>query len=256
MRLDDTAFRRDSGAPRPSPDLPPAYTLVTLREAGDAFAHACRVAQTAGAGTLVWVRRFDLVEFAVVLEPAEPLVTARRVFFAGMAALGDAVASISPPGKRISFDWPDTIRLDGARLGGGRLGWPKPLREEDVPPWLVFAAMLIASKQGAGEPGLTPGSTSLEKEGCEIGDHGVLIESFARYLMRSFDIWVERGFDVVADNYLARLRRPRPGGRFGIRENGDLIVAGAGEARVEQVALVPALKAAVWLDNNTRMPVL
>jgi len=37
----------------------------------------------AGAGTLVWVRRYDLVEFAVVLEPDEPLVSARRAFFAG-----------------------------------------------------------------------------------------------------------------------------------------------------------------------------
>ena len=57
-------------------DLPPGYTLVALREFGDAFAHGCEIAAEAGAGTLVWVRRYDLVEFAVVLEPDEPL--ARR----------------------------------------------------------------------------------------------------------------------------------------------------------------------------------
>ena len=50
-------------------DLPPPYRLVTLREAGDAFEHACAMAPEAGAGTLVWVRRFDVAEFAVVLEP-------------------------------------------------------------------------------------------------------------------------------------------------------------------------------------------
>src|SRR5262249_6144518 len=50
-------------------DLPPGYTLVALREHGDAFAHACAIAAKAGAGTLVWVRRYDLVEYAVVLEP-------------------------------------------------------------------------------------------------------------------------------------------------------------------------------------------
>ena len=54
-------------------DLPPGYTLVALRELGDAFAHGCEIAAEAGAGTLVWVRRYDLVEFAVVLEPDEPL---------------------------------------------------------------------------------------------------------------------------------------------------------------------------------------
>ena len=62
-------------------DLPPGYTLVALRERGDAFARACEIAAEAGAGTLVWVRRYDLVEFAVVLEPDEPLVSARRALF-------------------------------------------------------------------------------------------------------------------------------------------------------------------------------
>ena len=60
-------------------DLPPGYTLVALRELGDAFAHASEIAAEAGAGTLVWVRRYDLVEFAVVLEPDEPLRSGRLV---------------------------------------------------------------------------------------------------------------------------------------------------------------------------------
>ena len=64
--------------------LPPAFRLVTLRESGDAFAHAKANAATEGAGTLVFVGRFDLVEFAVVLEPDEPLRHARRAFYAGM----------------------------------------------------------------------------------------------------------------------------------------------------------------------------
>jgi len=62
----------------PKLDLPPPFTLVTLREVGDAFAHAITVAPEQGAGTLVYVGRFDLAEFAVVLEPDEPLRTARR----------------------------------------------------------------------------------------------------------------------------------------------------------------------------------
>ena len=54
-------------------DLPPGFRLVTLREVGDAFAHARANAAELGAGTLVYVGRFDLAEFAVVLEPDEPL---------------------------------------------------------------------------------------------------------------------------------------------------------------------------------------
>ena len=39
-------------------DLPPPYTLVRLREGGEAFAHALGIAGESGAGTLVWLVRF------------------------------------------------------------------------------------------------------------------------------------------------------------------------------------------------------
>src|SRR5947208_5037984 len=122
-------------------DLPPGYTLVALREAGDAFAHGCAIAAEAGAGTLVWVRRYDLVEFAVILEPNEPLISARRAFFAGMNATADAIAAHCPPEREVSFTWPDTICFDGGMLGGARLGWPAQCAENDVPSSLVFCVM-------------------------------------------------------------------------------------------------------------------
>src|SRR5258706_3505372 len=104
---------------KPALDLPPPFRLLTLREVGDAFAHATRVAAQEGAGTLVYVGRFDLVEFAVVLEPDEPLKTARRSLYAGVAALGDALAVHAPPELPITFDWPDAVRVNGGIVGGG-----------------------------------------------------------------------------------------------------------------------------------------
>jgi len=73
-------------------DLPPPFRPVALREVGDAFAHACAHAVELGAGTLVFVGRLDLAEFAVILEPEEPLATARRAFYVCMVALSDAPA--------------------------------------------------------------------------------------------------------------------------------------------------------------------
>src|SRR5262250_2787982 len=119
-------------------DLPPPFRPVTLREVGDAFAHAIAVAAQDGAGTLVHVGRFDLAEFAVVLEPDEPLREARRVLYAGLTALGDALAVHAPPKKPINFDWPATVRIDGGLVGGARLAWPANTDEDAVPAWLVF----------------------------------------------------------------------------------------------------------------------
>src|SRR5438105_1546063 len=47
-------------------DLPPPFRLVTLREAGDAFAHAMRIAPETGAGRLVeaFARHFMVTHVA------------------------------------------------------------------------------------------------------------------------------------------------------------------------------------------------
>src|SRR5712691_4423975 len=123
-------------------NLPRPFRLVVLREVGDAAAHAAAHAGEFGAGTLVFVGRFDLAEFAVVLEPEEPLAGARRVFYAGMAALVDALAALAPPETPIAIDWPDALSIDGGLVGGGRLLWPAGAAENAVPEWLVFGAQI------------------------------------------------------------------------------------------------------------------
>src|SRR5215472_7665054 len=160
-----TRLRRSS---KPALDLPPPFRLVTLREVGDAFAHAMRVAAHEGAGTLVHVGRFDLAEFAVVLEPAEPLRGARRALYAGLVALGDALAAHAPPERPLTFDWPDAVRVDGALVGGARLGWPQEASENEPPDWLVFAAMIRTVAMAEGEPGLRPLSSALDAEGFDL----------------------------------------------------------------------------------------
>jgi hypothetical protein len=238
--------------PAPAVDLPPAYRLVTLREAGDAFAHACAIGGDAGAGTFVWARRFDVVDFAVVLEPEEALATARRALLVGMSALADAVGVHGTPEMSSTFEWPDTLLYDGARLGGGRLAWPESCGEGDTPAWLVFGAMLIASKHGAGDPGLTPDSTSLEDERFEPEAAARIAESFARHLMAAFDAMADEGFGPIAARYAARLVG-EPGEHATIEPNGDLRIC-AGNGAQRRVPLAPALRAPAWLDSATGTP--
>src|SRR5262245_5727520 len=244
---------------RPALDLPPPFRLVTLREVGDAFAHATRVAGEEGAGTLVYVGRFDLAEFAVVLEPEEALGTARRAFYAGMTALADALAVYAPPEKPISFDWPDAVRVDGGLVGGGRLGWPADADENATPPWLIFGAMIRTVAMGEGEPGLHPLGSALETEGFDDLGSGRLVESFARHLMVATDTWQEKGFAEVAKNYLARLAPSSVGeGNAGVRrdiaDNGDLLVRRMTLATPERRSLVEALAKPSWLDPETGGP--
>jgi len=235
----------------PELDLPPPFRLVTLREVGDAFGHALTIASEAGAGTLVWVGRFDLVEFALVVEPDEPLAGARRTFYAGMAALADALLVHAPPEKLIAFDWPDAIFVDGGLIGGARLGWPAGAGEDAPPDWLVFGAMIRTVTNAAGEPGLRPFAAALEEEGFDDLGPGRLVASFARHFMVVVDAWKESGFSAVAKSYLQWLP-VESGVRRDIDANGDLLVRRRGET--ERRALLPRLAEAAWLDPQTGGP--
>jgi biotin-(acetyl-CoA carboxylase) ligase len=237
----------------PELSLPPPFTLVTLREVGDAFAHAVEIAPQQGAGTLVYVGRFDLAEFAVVLEPDEPLRTARRAHHMGMVALIDALLSHAPPEKPVAIDWPDAIRVDGGLVGGGRLAWPQGAREDEPPEWLVFGAMIRTVSMSDGEPGLNPLAAALEEEGFTDFTAGSLVESFSRHLMVHLDAWQERGFGAVANEYLQRLPRDK-GLRCDIDESGDLLLRRTGKVEVERRKLAPALAQPTWLDPATRGP--
>lgn len=233
--------------------LPPGFTAVGLRELGDAFEKACEIAADRGAGTLVWTRRFDLVEVAVVLEPEEELATARRAIFAGMNAAADALAAFCPPEKPIVLAWPDTILLDGGLIGGMQLAWPEQAPETEPPDWMVLGLMMRLMMSAA------PASrdrTSLEAEGFDMLEPAELIGSFARHLMVHFDTWHEKGFTPVGAAYLSRLS-PEKGTRRGIDANGDLLIHRPGKTGpAERRPLVPALAECCWLDPSTREPLI
>ena len=221
-------------------DLPPPFRLVALRESGDAFAHATAQAAELGAGTLVFVGRFDLAEFAVVLEPEQPLRQARLAFHAGMVALCDAIAAQAPPEKPISIAWPDAVHVDTGLIGGGRLGWPAGTAEESVPDWLVFGATIRTVWLGADEAGLHPLSTTLAEEGFAEVDSGTLTESFTRHLMVTLDRWQEAGFAPIARDYLDKLGRDAP---RGLDDDGNLLLPGG-----SRQDLAAALTGPSWLD--------
>jgi hypothetical protein len=182
-------------ADTPSLMLPPAFRpLRLLASAGTAHDRACALAraEAEAAGTLVVGARPGVIDLAVVLAPEEPLAVARRVGLVGLTALAEAVGSHAPPDKPLILDSSGALVFDRARLGGARLAWPLGCAEDAVPDWLVFSAMLIASNREAGDPGHTPGSTSLEEEGFEAGGDA-LVESFARHLLRGLSLWAEDG---------------------------------------------------------------
>jgi biotin-(acetyl-CoA carboxylase) ligase len=244
-------MRQASAAIEAELRLPPSFTPVRLRERGDAFAHAVSIAAEQGAGTLVHVGRFDLAEFALVLEPEEPLGSARLAFYAGMMALTEALIAYAQPETLVEICWPDAITVNFGLVGGGRLAWPQGVAETEVPPWLVFGGMIRTNLMDLNEPGLNPSVTSLDQEGFEDVQTGEVIASFARNFMVALDGWKEKGFVAVARSYLELTPREEGLSRS-IAENGDLLERRGGN--LERRAFLPALEKAQWYDPQTKAP--
>lgn len=236
---------------RREPVLPPGFSLVTLRESGDAFEHARTIADEAGAATLVWVRRFDIVEFAVVLEPDAILAEARLAHYLAMNALADALAIHSPPERPVLFRWPDALTYDLGLIGGGRLAWPADCSEKQVPDWLVFGAMVRATTMSPFQPGQT--GVGMAEEGFEEVDAVDLIEAFARHLMLGVSRWQAEGAKPTVRRWLDRLEKVM-GVRHGIEPNGDLVATS--QYGTEREGLVEALARVDWLDRESGGPKL
>lgn len=185
--------------------LPPPYTLVRAKGA-DVLEEAAALAPDMGAGTLVLHQAPGLLAFAVVLEPEEPLEQAQMAFILGMTALGDALAAHCPPERPVRFVWPDELRYDKARLGGGRFRLAPDSAPGKVPEWMVFAAELIADRDHLEHPGAFPDSLSLKED--EFDPPEAILSTFASYMMLYFDRWAHDGLESVTNRYLVRIDPP------------------------------------------------
>ncbi len=223
--------------------LPPPFELVGLREAGDAFGHAIQIAAERGAGTLVWARRFGLAEFAVVLEPQEPLRLARCAIYAGANALADVLAAHAPPQQAITLDWPGSARVDGVLVGGVRLAWPNG-SENGPADWMVLGVMVRTVVMKADEPGLRPLLGGLDEHGFQELSPAVLIEDWARHFKRELAEWDELGFGAVRRRWLERASASS----ISITDEGDALQQDG------RRLLADALVQPAWLDPATGAP--
>ena len=141
--------------------------------------------------------------------------TARRALYAGMTALTDALIAAAEPETAIAIAWPDAITVNRGLVGGGRLAWPQGVGEDEVPPWLVFGAMVRVQSTTGQEPGANPQVTALAEEGFSGVMSHEIVESFARHFMVAIDAWQESGFAAVAKTYFERFAaREGPAPRY------------------------------------------
>ena len=158
------------------------------------------------------------------------------------------------PETAITVDWPDSILVNGGLVGGGRLGWPQGVKEDETPPWLVFGAMIRTASLAGIEPGVSPHTTALEEEGFTDLLAGQLVESFARHFMVYVDSLAGRRLQHGGAALSRAAAAPRRALRRDIDDNGDLLMRRMGKTEIERQALLPRLAKPAWLDPATKGP--
>jgi biotin-(acetyl-CoA carboxylase) ligase len=258
--LDRLAAMVHSGAvPRPGwnlalmsdPRLPPLYRLTVAEAGSDAFARALDLAAgPAEDGTIVWGRRPDRLDSAIVFRPETPLPEALPVIYSVALGLGDAIGALAPPIVAVHYRWPDRIEVNGALAGGLRAGWSVDTTG-DASAWLVVGVvLLVAAPTAAAE------RTTLQDEGCTEITTTALLESFARHALAWINRWQADGFAPVREAWRSRaagldgevalaLDNGPVAGRFaGLDDHGNLLLTI--DRRTQTVTLADALRRPSW----------
>lgn len=203
-------------APGSAPLFPPRLRGEEARPGEDVLDRAAqRAALGIDPGLIVWRAGGETVEAAVVLAPEVPLERAMGAVLAVANGLGDAIGALAPPEVAVHFDWPDGLRVNGARAGGfrARASTDDPAAEPD---WLAIAIRVDLLPPVPPTGDVATDATGLYAEGCGEIAAVPLIESWSRHML----VWLNR----LEDDGLAPVHRDWRARAWGMGE--DLAAGG------------------------------
>ena len=221
------------------PSFPPL--LRGEEVAGDPLGQAASRAMTgADPGLLVWARRADAMQAAIVLAPEQPLAEAIGVFLAAPVALGDALGALAPPEVAVHYVWPGGILVNGAGCGRARAA-AATADPAAVPDWLVLGVEMPFLPPEGREGGENPDETCLFAEGCGEVPPLALLESWSRHMLVRIRSFVDDGIAPLHAAWRARAwkmgeRLPDGSGVFiGLDEHGGMLVEADGTTRLRPI---------------------
>ena len=235
----------------PEADRPVLPPLLRGEAApGDPFPVAvARARAGADPGLIVHRVRPDRLAAALVLAPEAPLGQAMAMVFAVANGFADAFGAQAPSEVAAQFDWPATIRINGARCGGLRAAasTAEPAAEPD---WLVIGLDLPFFAPAEAEPGDTPDTTTLWEEGCTEIEPMSLLESWSRHTLvwihewleggmpRLHEMWCGRAFSIGKDVEQILGGQSHAGHFLGLDEAGGMLLKSGGETRLLPLTLM------------------
>ena len=188
-----------------SPQLPPGLRLISFDEIDSTNSEALRrLGGGEPPGAVFWARRQtagrgrrgrswdspagNLYATLTVAVPAGR--PAGQFAFVAALAVGDAVRTVLPAGRRVRYKWPNDLLLDSAKLGGILIEGPAG---NAGPAALAVGFGINVASSPAGAANLNGAGATVEAL------LGAICSAFERWA----DIWESRGFAPLRAAWLA-----------------------------------------------------
>ena len=189
------------------PGLPDGYRLAAFEEIDSTNAEALRrVEKGDGPGTVIWARRQTAGRgrrgrqwqspagnlYATLIAALPPDGEPGHLAFLAALAAGEAVGASLPPGRHLSYKWPNDLMLEGAKLGGILI---EAGRTPD-------GATLYAVGLGINVASAPDGAAYLDATGARTTVEQLLF-AVCRAYARWMEVWSARGFAPLRAAWLA-----------------------------------------------------
>lgn len=177
------------------PTFPPLFTGEAAPKGLAPFDKAISAAVIGcDPGLLIYARRDDALEAALVLAPERPLSQAISIVFAPAVGLVDSLGALGPPETAVHHVWPGRFRVNGAFCGSLRAA--ASTTDPDVEPdWLVIG--IDVPLLPLGEGGENPTNTCLYLEGFADQTVTELLESWSRHTLTWIHRWLSDGIEPL-----------------------------------------------------------
>jgi BirA family biotin operon repressor/biotin-[acetyl-CoA-carboxylase] ligase len=136
---------------------------------------------------------------SLLLEPTFTIQSGAELSFVTSLAIRDAIISVLGVNYLdISFKWPNTILLNGKKIGGILLE-SSSTPQKNIPNWFIvgIGINLMHYQEGTDFP-----STSLKHEGFGEIPSNLLLNAFMENFSNRYNIWRNRGFAILKLEWL------------------------------------------------------
>ncbi|MEO0729313.1 MAG: biotin/lipoate--protein ligase family protein [Pseudomonadota bacterium] len=192
----------------PDPRFPPAFTARGVK-APENPRSAAIMGATRGelrAADIVWARRVDRAEFAVVFEPELPFNKLSEVRLVLQTALIDCLGTLMPSQTALQIAWPDRLYCNGAQYGQTEIIAPEQTDPSAHVDWCIgYIRVDLTRKLDGLEPGLVRDQTSLSEEDAGDLDRTQIIQSCSAHLLNAVHHWESDGIRPFVDRWIGRV---------------------------------------------------